>query len=404
VPSSLTLLPATARMARMGNILLDPERARAILEEENIDVLIASRPENFSYISGICRLLEHRHVREHTTFALLNREGHVVLVIPWFELDTAKEETAVTDIAPFRQFANVLTAERAALHRGDFPEAVAAERIARMGYQSGRIGFDELYTPVSVYEHLRQQLPGAEFVPATRVFERLRQVKTREEIARLSQAANIVEQGFRALGARLSEGVTEQQLADAALEVFHREGAPLSFLHCGAGVRSSIEHLPPSNYAVRAGDLVRFDMGVIVRGYHADVGRTFVCGQPTPRQKEIYARVAHSHHEVTAAMKPGVTGAELYDIYRREMGEYFSVFPLDWIGHSYGLELHESPFLAPTMNDPLEAGMLLAVEIVLDYPDREGYHLEEPILITENGNQRLTGLPTDSLVPGESPP
>lgn len=390
-------------MARMGNTLLDTKRARVILEEENIDVLIASRPENFSYISGICRLLEHRHVREHTTFSLLNREGHIVLVLPWFELETAEEETEVTEIAPFRQFANVLTAERAALDRGDFPEAVAAKKIAGMGYQDGRIGFDELYTPVSVYERLRDQLPAAELVPATRVFERLRQVKTPEEIARLSQAARIVEQGFRALGARLSAGVTEQQLADAALEVFHREGAPVSFLHCGAGVRSSIEHLPPSNYSVRAGDLVRFDMGVIVRGYHADIGRTFVCGEPTPRQKEIYARVAHTHHEITAAMKPGVTGAALYEIYQREMGEYFSVFPLDWIGHSYGLELHESPFLGPKMNDPLEPGMLLAVEIVLDYPGREGYHLEEPILITESGNRRLTDLPMDSLVPDPAP-
>ena len=101
-------------------------------------------------------------------------------------------------------------------------------------------------------------------------------------------------------------------------------------------------------------------------------------------------------------MKPGVTGAALYEIYQREMGEYFSIFPLDWIGHGYGLELHESPFLGPKMNDPLEPGMLLAVEIVLDYPGREGYHLEEPILITESGNRRLTDLPMDSLVPDPS--
>ncbi len=167
-------------------------------------------------------------------------------------------------------------------------------------------------------------------------------------------------------------------------------------MNCGAGVRSSIEHLPASDYAVRSGDLIRFDMGVCVQGYHSDIGRTFACGTASPEQAKIYAKVLNAFQQVVAAMKPGVTGSHLFEIYRRGMGEYFAVTPQEWVGHGCGLELHEPPFLGPTMHDPLEPGMVLAIEIVL-IPGREGYHVEDEFLITGDGNRRLIDLPNDTL-------
>jgi Xaa-Pro dipeptidase len=78
------------------------------------------------------------------------------------------------------------------------------------------------------------------------------------------------------------------------------------------------------------------------------------------------------------------------------------VFPLEWVGHGYGLEIHEPPYLSAQMREVLEPGMVFAVEIVLDFPGREGYHVEDPILITEGGNRRLIDLPNSCLV--VSPP
>ena len=382
----------------MESALFDAERARGILDEEEIDILVACRPENFTYISGVARPLEHRYVREHTTFALLGRDGKAALVVPFFELETVQEETWVADVVPFRQFADSPTDGVTAGERGGSPEAVAAGKISQMGHREGRIGFDEKYTPLHVHETLLESLPGAEFVPATRVFERLRAVKTPSEIARISASARIVEKAYLAMWQLLSEGVTERQLAQVAMEVIVGEGARwLSFMNCGAGVRSSREHFPPSDYSVQTSDLVRFDFGVCLQGYHADIGRTFAIA-PTAEQRKVYGDVFHAYEQTIAAMKPGATGAEVYATYRREMGEYFRVTPLEWVGHGYGLELHEAPFLGPLMNDPLEPGMVFAVEIVLNFQDREGYHVEDPILITESGNQRLIELPNDSLV------
>jgi len=383
----------------MKECLFDIDRARSILKAEGIDVLIACRPENFSYISGVTRNLEHRFVREHTTYALFTREGHAALIVPFFELETVQEETWVTDIASFRQFANASVDADSDMGRGGSAEAELAKKISQIGLERGRVGYDQKYTPVSVFELLQMALPDSDWVSASHVFDRLRQVKTPEEVGRLAESARIVQQAYEAMWAVLEEGVTEQQLASAAHEVFWREGSPpVAFMNCGAGIRSSIEHLPPSDYAARRGELIRFDMGVRCRGYHSDIGRTFACGQPSLEQTKIYAGIFDTYRRVIEAMKPGVAGRDIYEIYRRGMADYFATFPMEWVAHGYGLEIHEPPYLGPAMADPLEPGMVFAVEIVLDFPGREGYHVEDPILITEDGNRRLIDLPNDSLV------
>lgn len=385
----------------MTRQLYDDDRVRRILNAADIDILVACRPENFSYISGVTRMMEHRFEREHTTFALLTRDAYPALIVPYFEFETVREETSVTDLVPFRQSTGVsVDAATGSILEGSH-EAELASKISELGFQNSRIGYDEKYTPVSVYELIRKHLPDAQLIAATDVFNRLRQVKTGEEIHRLTRSSQIVEKAYKAMWAAVAEGVTERQLAAVAYEVFLHEGAPpLGFMVCGAGVRTAIEHLTPSDCAVHNGELIRFDMGVRYQGYQSDVGRTFACGNPSSEQTAIYATMFDAYQQVIEAMKPGVEGRELYEIYRRGMGDYYKVTPMNWVGHSLGQEIHESPYLGPHMNEPLEPGMVFAVEIVLGFPGREGYHVEDPILITEKGNRRLIDLPNESLIVG----
>ena len=383
----------------MTEPLFDSSRARSILNAADIDVLIACRPENFSYISGVTRRLEHRFVREHTTYALLTQDAHASLVVPFFEVQSVQEETWVEDIVPFRQFGDSSVIDATDASRGGPPEVELAGKLSQMGLDRARIGWDERYTPVQVDRALRARLPHAHFVEASDVFDKLRQVKTEEEIRRLTRSAAIVERAYRAMWESLGEGMTELDLASVAHEVFWREGAPpLTFMNCGGGVRSSIEHLPPSDYAIQRGDLIRFDMGVRWRGYQSDIGRTFVCGRASSEQAKVHATVFEAYQAAIEAMNPGVAGRDVYEIYRQGMGDYYRICPMEWVAHGYGLEIHEPPYLGPDMDKPLEPGMVFAVEIVLVFPGREGYHIEDPILITEDGHRRLIDLPNDTLV------
>ena len=197
----------------MGEMLFDSNRARKILKEANIDIVIVDRPENFSYISGITRPLENRIVREYINYALLTSDSQVSLIIGWFELESAEEETWVTDIFPFRPFADESVGTDTDQQRGSSAETTVARRISELGLDSSRIGFDEKFTPISVHETIRALLPKAHFVPATHILEQLRQVKTEVEIDRLTEAGRIVDEAYRAMWSGLENGVTEQELA-----------------------------------------------------------------------------------------------------------------------------------------------------------------------------------------------
>ena len=90
------------------------------------------------------------YVREHTTFARLNRAGQAALVVPLFAMETVHAETWVEEVVLFRQYAGSVANQQSANSRGASAEAVAAAKIAQMGHQAGRIGSDEKYTPVQV--------------------------------------------------------------------------------------------------------------------------------------------------------------------------------------------------------------------------------------------------------------
>jgi len=113
----------------MPDPLFDRRRVQSLLGDVDLDVLIASRPENFSYLSAVCRPLEHRFVHEHTTYALVTRDGDVSVVVPFFELESVQEETCATDIATFRQFADSSIDQRSDDARGRSAESELASKI-----------------------------------------------------------------------------------------------------------------------------------------------------------------------------------------------------------------------------------------------------------------------------------
>ena len=118
------------------------------------------------------------------------------------------------------------------------------------------------------------------------------------------------------------------------------------------------------------------------------------------KQKEIYSVVANAMREITKAIKPGVMVSKVDSVGRdviNEAGYGDFTYP-HLTAHGIGTRVHEKPYITePGVDHKLEPGMVFAVEIVLVFPDREGYHVEDPILITEDGHRRLIDLPNETL-------
>jgi Xaa-Pro aminopeptidase len=378
--------------------LIDLDRAKSILMRERLDAVLSSRPENVTYVSGVADNLECRIYHETRTYALLFAAAAPALVVPWFEVPYLQSRSPVEAIVEDRIWSEPPSPERPAGRLTGNVETTLARVLRSHHLSTGRIGIDERALPLAAYEQLQAELPLAQFIPATYVFEEMRLIKTPEEISRIKRAAGAVERGYEVLAATLKVGVTERELTIQARDAILDAGADdVIFNFVTVGARAGIDHVSGSDVRVQAGENVKCDIGAHYGGYCSDIGRSFACGEVDRAQKRIYRRIRETEERVIAAAKPGTLCADLYDIYLNGMQEGYGETPWDMIGHGIGLEVHEIPVISPLEKRRLEPGMMLCVEIGYLDPGRQGFHLEDMLLVTRDGNLPLTSILKNNL-------
>ena len=158
-----------------------------------------------------------------------------------------------------------------------------------------------------------------------------------------------------------------------------------------SGLRSALPHGVASDKKIEQGDLITLDFGALYQGYVSDITRTVAVGEPSDKLKEIYKIVLDSQVLALEKIKPGMTGIEADAIARDHIkskgyGEAFG----HSTGHGIGLEVHEGPGLSFRSETVLEPNMAVTVEPGIYLPGIGGVRIEDDILITETGNERLT--------------
>jgi Xaa-Pro aminopeptidase len=157
---------------------------------------------------------------------------------------------------------------------------------------------------------------------------------------------------------------------------------------------------------IEAGEMVILDLGAVVKGYTADLGRTVLCGgEPTPKQRAIYQATYLALQEAKKMIRPGVTGKAI-DARAREViadsgwGDY--VYSGN-TGHQLGYGLHGEPLVDRRVDFVVEENMVMCLEprIVLpDQPEVGGAHLEDVVVVTPNGFEQLNTTPYDARLLG----
>lgn len=138
--------------------------------------------------------------------------------------------------------------------------------------------------------------------------------------------------------------------------------------------------------------------------YFADMTRTYVKGDPLHKEvRKMYAAVAEAQRASLAALRPGISGKEAYEISANVIREHgFDVGEKGYIhslGHGLGVEVHEAPNLSPRSDVVLEPGHVVTVEPGLYYPEWGGVRIEDTVVITEDGHQNLTNYPQNWQIP-----
>jgi Xaa-Pro aminopeptidase len=141
----------------------------------------------------------------------------------------------------------------------------------------------------------------------------------------------------------------------------------------------------PTDRVLRPGDLVRFDVGCTFKGFHADVARTAVLGEPSARQQALYDAVDAGVDAALGAIRPGAAAGAVFDAAVEAVRKAgVPRFERHHVGHGIGLEPAERPWLRPD-GPVLEAGMVLRVETPYYELGAGGVHVKETVLVNRGG-------------------
>jgi Xaa-Pro aminopeptidase len=263
-------------------------------------------------------------------------------------------------------------------------------------YDLKKVGIDEDEITLSTYEGLKKEVPGVTFFPQKDYCIELRKIKDEGELKLLKKAVEISDKAFLHLLDLIRPGLTESEIA-LELEFFMRRlgGSKNAFeTIVASGYRAALPHGVATTRAIQTGDLVILDFGTVYQGYHSDITRTLILGEPDKLQKERYNLVLKAHEEVAQKMQPGMRAREADALARRviEAAGYGENFGHS-LGHGVGLEIHEGPSLSPRDETILEPGMIVTVEPGIYISGWGGIRLEDMYVITPGGCERLTKSP-----------
>lgn len=241
---------------------------------------------------------------------------------------------------------------------------------------------------------------GVELAPVSGAVEALRAVKDETEIAAIRHAASLSDTVFAELADETFVGRSERELAWQVDRRFRELGAEGSAFDTmvGAGEMGARPHGEPRAEPIPAGTLVIVDTGCVVDGYRSDCTRTFFTGEDD-RLLDLYRLCAQAQLDGLAAVRPGAHGRDVdaasrVAIAAAGLSERYG----HGLGHGVGLEIHEGPTLRPESTDVLAEGNVVTVEPGIYLDGDVGVRIEDLVLVTADGGERLTTFTKDPLV------
>jgi Xaa-Pro aminopeptidase len=362
-------------------------RARELMEEQGIDALVATAPNNITYISGYRTNLFDSNFRPY--FAVIPRESDAVLLLPSLESGVGQETSWIVDqpswgpnegdIAPDGFSAIVLELGDKGLTKGK----LAIER----GFGQ-RIGMH-----LDAYLDLEARLPDVEWVDATPVFWKLRGLKSAAEVANLRKAAEITDAAYEKVLSSVHEGMSEREIQSIMGQEYMRLGSDYRGFIIVNGGKQRYKMMNPyaSDYRLRRGDMCNIDFGAVYDGYWCDLTRGFFVGEASDRQREFYEVAKAASAAAVAAVQPGVACEEIDLVAERYLVDAgYKEYMLHRTGHSIGLEIHELPSIGLGEKTVLQPNMVVAIEPGIYDFNIGGFRMEDIVLVTETGSEYLS--------------
>ncbi|MEX0848501.1 MAG: Xaa-Pro peptidase family protein [Ilumatobacteraceae bacterium] len=278
-------------------------------------------------------------------------------------------------------------------------EVLAAVAAAAAVSGATRVGFESAHTTHQRFVELAALVPDAELVPTVGLVEVGRRTKDAAELERIELACSIADNALARVAPTIVPGRTEIQIRNDLEAIMRELGAagPSYETIVATGFRNApLPHHRPTDTPVEDGHTVIIDVGALVDGYHSDMTRTFLVGRHSPLQREVYDVVLAAQVAGVAAVRPGITTAELDAVCRGIITDAgFGPWFTHGTGHGVGLLIHEDPFVNSAGHWVLQPGDVVTVEPGVYRDDLGGVRVEDLVEVTSTGCRTLTRTPKD---------
>lgn len=377
------------------------QRTRQALQQAELDALVCRLPENIVMLTGYWPM-------NGFAFLIFPASRDPILIVPVPEEELARESW-VNDIRTFNW---------GLVDSGD-PYAVLPSLIKRaasdLGLVGTRVGYEGSFEFIAapyvspepgVISQVTLSMVGQAFgenlVDATGLIHKLRLYKTPAEIEHLRRANRIACLGLKAFFESVTPGKSEIAIASAVESAIMEGGTGWERVRVArawasvmSGPRSAAAykpHLLSTQRRLEPGEFALLELVTVADGWWSDLTRTRVAGSASLENLERWQVVIDAQRAAFNAIHPGVPAknvdrAAREVIEQRGLGQYF----IHHTGHGLGLRYHEpEPFLHPSVEAPLEAGMVSSVEPGIYIQDWGGMRCEDDVLVTQEGVEILS--------------
>ncbi|MCL2358480.1 Xaa-Pro peptidase family protein [Candidatus Bathycorpusculum sp.] len=326
------------------------------------DVFAVFNATNITYLTGF----------QGAVALLIPEQGQNVLFVNSVNYEQAKAEVKDTQVQLLKRGENIMD--------------IIAQHV------SGRLAVDTL--SIESWRALAKAVGNEEKLESiNQLIRGLRAVKDEKEIRLIREACRIADEGIKAAAQTIKAGVTEREVATEAEYAMRKAGSDgVAFETIAVcGVCCAYPHGGAEHRTISEDDFVIVDLGATHKFYRSDITRTFIAGKPNQKQTKIYETVKLAHQRALESIKPHVLTREA-DLVARQiieaagMGKFF----VHNLGHGVGLEIHEAPILGPDSRDIFEVGNVVTNEPGVYVPGYGGVRIEDTVLVTENGAEKLT--------------
>jgi len=354
-------------------------RAQHLMQQSGIDALLLESGSSLVYFLGV-----RWRRSERFTGAVIPAEGEIAIVTPYFEEPSIRESMSFGD--------DVRT-----WHEHENPFALVAGVLADRGLKSGRIAVEETVRHFIV-DGVQQAARSFEMVSGKPVTRGCRMYKSSAELALMQTANDITLAAYSHVHGQIEQGMSPSDVGALMTQATRALGGNTNFSGVLLNEASAYPHGTDQPQVVKEGGIILMDCGCDVHDYESDISRTWVYGDPSRKQRDVWNTVKRGQELALETATIGTPAGKVDDVVRayyesKGYGPGYQTPGLSHrLGHGIGMDGHEPVNFVHGENTPIAAGMCFSNEPGIYAFGEFGVRLEDCLYITADGPQLFTDL------------